>query len=86
MADLVAVRFVKRFAPYNIGEVAGFSSKNAVALIKGGLAVPFQEEGVGTSGAIVPVHTGGGWYQVGDQKIRGKAAAEALAAELNEGK
>jgi hypothetical protein len=32
---------------------------------------------------VTPVHVGGGWYQVGEERVQGKARAEARAAELN---
>lgn len=37
-----------------------------------------------TKQTIEIVPTGGGWYTVGDQRVKGKAKAEALAASLGE--
>ena len=41
-------------------------------------AVPDSELGAQTESIV---HVGGGWYQVGDEKVQGREAAEALAKE-----
>lgn len=38
MAKLTAVRFVKPHAPYIVGDVAGFNTKEAKKLVDGGIA------------------------------------------------
>lgn len=36
---MVALRFLRRQAPYNAGEIAGFAPEMAARLVKGGVAV-----------------------------------------------
>jgi len=38
MAKLIAVRFVKPHAPYIVGDVAGFNTKEAKKLVDAGIA------------------------------------------------
>lgn len=40
-------------------------------------------EDFATKPGVTPVHTGGGMYDVGHERIRGKAAAAQRATELN---
>jgi hypothetical protein len=41
-------------------------------------------DSVAPTAAIVPKKLSGPWFMVGDEKIKGRAKAEARAAELNE--
>ena len=97
--DLVLVRFVMPNAPYMSGETAGFPPVVAKRFVDRKRAVyctPPKEElfdrdaevdaevAVEPTAVIVPKKLAGPWFMVGDEKIKGRAKAEARAAELNE--
>lgn len=92
--ELVCVKFVRKNAPYNSGEIAGFAPSIAANLVKAKRAVYYTPEAEeekpkdpepSGGDAIVPEHLGGSWYMVGDEKVQGKAKALEYAAELNAG-
>jgi len=90
--ELIAVRFVHKNAPYNVGEIAGFPVDVARKLVQGKKAVflggdKADDDGKAKEAAPVAfeaVHVGGGYYKVGDHQVKGKKAAEKYAASLNE--
>lgn len=45
-------------------------------------AVAPPENAAARTGRLEPKHVGGGWYEVGGEKVQGKAAAAARAREL----
>jgi hypothetical protein len=91
----VIVKFVQKNAPYNIGELAGFSPEVARRLVAGGKAIfhtPEDEAEVQSAEekaaasevrTFTPVHSGGGWYDVGSHRVRGKDEAQKFADGLN---
>lgn len=91
----VIVKFVKKNAPYNVGELAGFPPAIARRLVSGRKAIFYTpEDEAATESAeekaaaaevrtFTPVHSGGGWYDVGSHRVRGKAKAQEFADELN---
>lgn len=91
----VIVKFVRKNAPYNVGELAGFSPVIARRLVAGGKAIFYTpEDEDATESAeekaaaaevrtFTPIHSGGGWYDVGAHRVRGKAEAQKFADELN---
>jgi hypothetical protein len=97
--EIVLVRFIVANAPYMSGETAGFPPETAKRFVDRKRAVYVEPAGdqndsadeakaksgeAATSPAeIVPKKLSGPWYMVGDEKIKGKATAEARAAELN---
>jgi len=88
--EMIAVRFVQKNAPYNVGEIAGFPIEVARKLVKGKKAVFLGSDKADDGGkaeeaapvAFEAVHVGGGYYKVGDHQVKGKKAAEKYAAEL----
>lgn len=81
---LIPVRFGRQWKQYNGGDVAGFHPLIAANLIRTGIAKPVTPGKVTTTtpSVVVPEHLGGGWYLVGDQRVKGKKAAMKIAAEL----
>lgn len=91
---VIAVRFVQKNAPYNVGEVAGFSMEIALKLVRGKKAVFINEEDMPKADSaeplpeeavahVVAVHVGGGYYEVAGHRVKGKKEAEKYAEELN---
>lgn len=95
-----SVRFIRKNAPYNVNEIAGFPEAIAQRLVDRKRAVYYQPEEAEAEPVeapeaieppeapepIVPVHVGGPMYMVGDEKVKGKAKAQALADKLNAAK
>ena len=70
------VKFTSKYPPYNSGETAGFDDEKAAMLVKGKAAlyadVEHDEDEIDE-----PKSLGGGWYEVADEKIKGKDEAWA---------
>ena len=92
----VIVKFVQKNAPYNVGELAGFSPAVARRLVAGKKAIFYTPEDEASANdseeekkaaaevrTFTPTHVGGGYYEVGAHRVRGKAAAQKFADELN---
>jgi len=58
MVDLVLVRFLRQYPPYNATEIAGFSAEQAAALVAAGHAEPAGEASVAHDPALSPVVMG----------------------------
>jgi len=85
MGAKVLVKFLRHNLPYNAGECAAFPPAVARRFVRAGVAAYAAPARASSPAPAVPVHLGGGWYQVGDQKIKGKKAAYAAVTKPAQG-
>lgn len=98
--EKIPVQFIRKNAPYNVGEIAGFPPAVSARLVARKRAVYVNADGEPIDEApeaeeeeveeqsedlIEPIHVGGGYYDVGGERIQGKEAAQERADELNAG-
>lgn len=84
--EKISVQFIQKNAPYNVGEIAGFPIAVAKKLVQGKKAIFVGDEHGGEPvEAFEAVHVGGGYYEVGGHRVKGKKEAQKYAEELNSG-
>lgn len=81
MPELIAVRFTRQYGSYNAAEVATFPESQAKKLIACGLVRAVEPVTTAESISAEITHIGGAWYEVNGERVKGKKAAETLAAE-----
>lgn len=83
--EKLLVKFTRPCLPYNPGDVAAFDPVLARKLVRDGVARMAAPPSPVPSPSLEPVHLGGGWYQVGDKKVKGKKAAYAAVTKPAQG-
>lgn len=84
--EKISVQFIQKNAPYNVGEIAGFPIAVAKRLVQAKRAIFVGDEHGGEPvEAFEAVHVGGGYYEVGGHRVKGKKEAQKYAEELNSG-
>jgi len=78
----VQIELRAKLPPFNAGERASFPAHIANKLVADRSAVYVDPDTGEALDQVEIVHIGGGYYEVGGERVKGKAAAEALYAEL----